>query len=221
MSKPLEPVIRQAPLSEPHYEPVYILYRSLQQELNRARHQSQNQNTLEINRQIIHPKRNRNLQNPRVQFSIPHSPTTNPINLSSSTIQSIPQTPLQQNRSNIPSDYSGSTPTSEQIRENPFNLPFWITQAFTQGEPNLIIDRIDVSSDTPLSLPETLSLPSTPSLTPISQTPIPPNFPINIDARYNKNSTNNIQLRFDWNTLVAPPSLFEQHHQSHGLHNWA
>ena len=143
MSEPLEPVTRQALLSEPDYEPVYNIYPPLQQDLNRAKHQSQNQNTLEIKRQIIHPRRNRNLQNPRVQFSIPHSPTTYPTNLSSNTIQSTPQTPQQQNTSNIPSDYLGSTPTSEQIRENPFNPPattenlrFWMTQAFTQGEPN-------------------------------------------------------------------------------------
>ena len=96
-----------------------------------------------------------------------------------------------------------------------------MTQTFTQGEPNLIKDPIDVSSDTSLSLPEILSLSSTPSLTPISQTPIPPNFPINLDARYRKNSTNNIQLQIDWNTFVATPPLFGQHHESHRLHNWA
>ena len=195
MSEPLEPVTRQAPLSGPQYEPIYKIYPPLQQDLNRARQQSQNQNTLEIHyssiiqinysRQIIHPRRNRNLQYTRVQFNIPHSPTTNPINLSYSTIQSTPQNPVQQNTSNIPSDYLASTPTSEQIRENPFNppattehLPFWMTQAFAQGEPNLKKDPINVSSDTSLSLPETLSLPSIPSLTPISQTPFPPNFPI-------------------------------------------
>ena len=121
MPKPLEPAIRQAPLSEPHYEPVYNINPPLQQNLNRARHQSQNQNTLEINRQIIHPRRNRNLQNPRDQFSIPNSPSTNPIKLSSGTIQSTPQSPLQQNTSNVPSEYLGSTPTSKQIRENPFS----------------------------------------------------------------------------------------------------
>ena len=78
-------------------------------------------------------------------------------------------------------------------------------------------DPIDVSSDTSLSLPEFLSLPSTPSLTPISQTPFPSNFPTNLDARYRENSTNNIQLRLDWNTFVAPLPLFGQHR----LHNWA
>ena len=180
MSEPLELVTRQALLSEPQYEPFTKKIPPLQQDLNRARHQSQNQNTLEINRQFIHPRRNRNLQNTRVQFNIPHSPTTNPVSLSSSTIQITSQTPSQQNTSNIPSDYLGSTPTSEQIRENSFNppattetLPFWVTHVFHHGEPNLENDPIDVSSDTSLSLPETLSLPSTPSLTPISQTPFP------------------------------------------------
>ena len=96
LSEPQEPVIRQASLREPQYEPVYKIYPSLQQDNNRARHQSQKQNTLEINRQIIHPRKNRNLQTPRVHYSIPQSPIANPIDLSSSTIQSNPQTPSQQ-----------------------------------------------------------------------------------------------------------------------------
>ena len=79
---------------------------------------------------------------------------------------------------------------------------------FPQDEPNLANDPIDVSSDTSLLLPDTLSLPSTPSLTPISQTPFPSNFPTNLDARYRENSTNNIQLRLEWNTFEAPPPLF-------------
>ena len=95
LSEPLEPVIRQAPLSKPQYEPVYNIYPPLQQDLNIARHQSQNQNTLEINRQIIHPRRNRNLQTPRVQFNIPHSPIAIPIDLSSSAIQNTLQTASQ------------------------------------------------------------------------------------------------------------------------------
>ena len=36
-----------------------------------------------------------------------------------------------------------------------------MNQDFTQGEPNLVNDPIDNSSDLSLSLPETLSLPST------------------------------------------------------------
>ena len=53
------------------YEPTYNLYRPLQQDLNRVRHVSQNQSTLEMSRQIIHPRRNRNFQTPRIQFNIP------------------------------------------------------------------------------------------------------------------------------------------------------
>ena len=45
-SEPLEPVQRQAPLSEPTYN----LYPTLPQELSRIRNISQNQNTVEINR---------------------------------------------------------------------------------------------------------------------------------------------------------------------------
>ena len=162
----------------------------------------------------------------RVQFNIPHSPIGTPIDLSSITFQSTPQTPRQQITSNIPSDYLGSTPTSEQVRENPFNppattehLPFRMTKAFTQGEPNLVNDPIDASSDTTLSLAETHSLPSTPSITPISQTPFPTNFPTSFDTRYRENSTNDIHQRLDWNTFVEfklPESnstyLNHQHH---------
>ena len=66
LSEPLEPVRRQAPLSEPTYN----LYPTLPQELSRMRNLSQNQNTVEINRQIIHPRRNRNFQTPRVHFEL-------------------------------------------------------------------------------------------------------------------------------------------------------
>ena len=55
-----------------------------------------------------------------------------------------------------------------------------MTQAFTQGEPNLVNDPIEISSDTSLSLLEILSLPST--LSTISQTPTTTfslNFPTN------------------------------------------
>ena len=96
-----------------------------------------------------------------------------------------------------------------------------MTQVFTQSEPNLVSDPIDFSSDTTLSLPETLSLFSTLSLSQISQTPFPPNFPTNLNARYREHSTNNIPLRLDLNTFVAPPPLFSQRHESNRLHNWA
>ena len=215
LSEKLEPVQRQAPL----IEPTYNLYPTLQQELSRRRNISQNRKTVEINRQIIHPRRNRNFQTPRVHFDIPQSPSTttpeNPISI-------LPETSTllsQRSTSSLPSDYLGLTPTSEQIRENPFNpqnqtsrLPYWTTQSFTQGEPNLINDPIDISTDTTTSssLPETLSLPSTPSISQISPTHFPLKFPNKLDARYREQSSTNIPLRLDWNTFTAPP-----------LHNWA
>ena len=151
LSEPLEPVVRQAPLSEPQYEPTYNLHSYLQQDLNRVRHISQNQNTLDINRQIIHPKRNRNFQIPRVQFNIPQSPTSSPLDISFSTLPETPPTVSQQSISNIPSDYLGSTPTSQQIREHPFNNPttterppYWVTNKYPHGEPKLVKNPVDV-----------------------------------------------------------------------------
>ena len=136
ISEPLEPVVRHAPLSEPQNEQTYNIYPWLQQDLTRTRHLSQNQNTTPIDGQIIPP--------PPLQST------------------------SQQNTSNKPSDYLDSTPTSEQIRENTFILPFltqrlpdWMTQAFTQGEPNLVNGPVEISSETSLSLPGTLSIPST------------------------------------------------------------
>ena len=131
--------------------------------------------------------------------------------------------------SSIPSDYLGSTPTSEQIRENPFNtlnpnerLPYWATHSYTQGEPNIVNETIDISTaTTPSSLPETLSLPSTPSISRISLTLFPLNFPNNLDARYREQSSSNIPLRLGRNTFTAPPPLFGQHPESNRLHNWA
>ena len=41
------------------------MYPTLQQDSNEIRHISQNQSTIEVNRQIIHPRRNRNFQMPR------------------------------------------------------------------------------------------------------------------------------------------------------------
>ena len=226
LSEPLEPVQRQAPLSEPTYN----LYPTLPQELSRIRNPSQNQNTVEINRQIIHPRRNRNFQTPRVHFDIPQSPSQN---TPENPIGILPETPTllsQRSTSSLPSDYLGSTPTSEQIRENPFNppnqasrLPYWTTHSFTQGELNLVNNPIDISTDTTTSssLPETLSLPSTPSISQISPPPFNLNFPNNLDARYREQSSINIPLRLDWNTFTAPPPLFGQHQESNRLHNWA
>ena len=173
---------------------------------------SQNQNTLKVNKQIIHPRRNRNFRTARVQFNIPQSPTPTTSELSSSTLPDTPTLTSQQSISNILSDYLGSTPTSEQIRENPFNppatterLPYWATQSYTQGENNLVNEPIDISSDTTLSsLPETPSLPSTPSTSQISPTLSPLNFPNNLDARYREQSSSNIPLRLDWKHLPPP-----------------
>ena len=77
-------------LSEPHFEPTHNIYPSLQQIINRTIHPSQNQNTSTINRKIVHPGRNRNFTTPRDHFNKPSSPTPNPLDLSSSTIQSNP-----------------------------------------------------------------------------------------------------------------------------------
>ena len=200
LSELLEPVVRQAILSEPQYEPTYNIYPHLRQDLIRVRHLSQKQNTLEINRQIIHPRQNRNFQTPRVQFNIPQLPISNPLDLTSSTISDTPPTASQQSTSNIPSDYLGSTPTSEQIRENPFNppatterLPYWVTHKYPHGEPNSVNNPVDVSFDTTLSKsPETLSLPSTPSLNQILPPTFPLNLPTNLDSRYPGQSSHNI-----------------------------
>ena len=164
-----------------------------------------------------------------VQLNIPQSPTSNPLDLSSSTLSNTPLTVSQQSTSNFPSDYLGSTPTSEQSRENPFNspatterLPYWVAHKYPHGEPNLVNNPVDVSFDTTLStLPETLSPPSTPSLSQISPATFPLNFPTNLDSRYQEQSSHNIPLRLDWNTFVAPPPLFGQHQESSRLYNWA
>ena len=132
LSEPLEPIQRQASLSEPTYN----LYPKLPHNLNRIRHISQNQNKVEVKRQIIHPRRNRNFQTPRVTFNIPQSPTPSTSEVSSITLPDTPTLTSQQNTPNLASDYLGSTPTSEQIRDNPFNppntterLPYWTTQS--------------------------------------------------------------------------------------------
>ena len=108
LSEPLIPVACPAPQSEPQYEPMYNIYPSLQQDFNRTRHPSQIQiQKSTIDRQIILSRRNRNLTTPRVHFDIPSSPTPNPLNISSNTIQSTPaplKSTSQQNTPNISSD---------------------------------------------------------------------------------------------------------------------
>ena len=191
LSEPLEPVVRQAPLIEPQYEPTYDLYPHLQQDLHRTIQTSQVQNTLEINRQIIHPRRNRKFQTLRVLLNIPQSPISSPLDLSSSKLPETPPTASQQSISNIPSDYLGSTPTSQQIRENPFNNPttterppYWVTNKYPHDEPNLVNNPVEVSFDTTLSLlPETLSISSTASSSQISPSTFPLNFLTNLDSQ--------------------------------------
>ena len=96
LSEPLEPVQRQASL----IEPTYTLFPTLPQDLNRIRHNSQNQNAIEVNRQS--------------HFNIPQSPTPTTSELSSSTLPETPTLLSQHSISNIPLDYLGSTPTSQQ-----------------------------------------------------------------------------------------------------------
>ena len=96
-----------------------------------------------------------------------------------------------------------------------------MTQAFTQGEPNLVNEAVEISSQISLSLPKTLSLPSSPSISQISTTSFPPNFSTNLDDRYTEHLTNNTSLRLDLNTFVAPPPLLSQHLDSNRLYNWA
>ena len=94
-----------------------------------------------------------------------------------------------------------------------------MTQAFSQSEQNLVNDPIHFSSDNSLTLSETLSLPSTPSIT--AQTPtntFPLNCPINLDDRSRELVSTNMPLRLDWNTYVAPPPLFGQHLDSNRLY---
>ena len=180
------------------------MYPTLQQDLNRIRHISQNQNTVEFNRKIIHPRRNRNFQTPRVTFSIPQSPTPTSSETSSITIPDTPTLTSQQTTPNIPSDYLGSIPTSTQLREYPFNPPLHHRTTTLLGNTTLSArrtkfsnDPIDTSLDTTLSsLPDTLSLPSTPSISQILPSFFPLNSPYNLDARYREQSTS-IPLRLD------------------------
>ena len=229
MTRSLIRTIRTSSATGTPKEPTHNLYPKLPQELSRIRSISQKRNPVEINRQMIHPRRNRSFQTPRVHFDIPQSPTPTTSENPSSTLPETTPLLSQRSTSSIPSVYLGSTPTSEQIRENPFNtpnttarLPYWATHSCTQGEPNLVNDPIEISTDTTLSsLPETLSLPSTPSLSQTSPPLFPLNFPNNLDARYRQQSSTNILLRLDWNTFVAPPPLFGQHQESNRLYSWA
>ena len=84
--EPLKPATRHAPLSEPKYKPTYNEKHLFQQDPNRTRYPSQNQNqTFKIERQIIHPRRNRYFATPRVHFNIRSSPSPNLLDISSNT----------------------------------------------------------------------------------------------------------------------------------------
>ena len=86
----------------------------------------------------------------------------------------------------------------------------------------MVNNPIDVSFDTTLStLPETLSLLSTLSLSQLSPSNFPLIFPTNLDSRYQEQSSQNIPLRLDWKTFVAAPPFFGQHQEINRLHNWA
>ena len=97
-----------------------------------------------------------------------------------------------------------------------------MTNKYPHSELKLVKNPVDVSFDTTLStLPEALSLPSTPSLSQISPSTFPRDFPTNLDLRYQEQSSQNIPIQLDWKTFVAPPPLFGQHQESNRLHNWA
>ena len=108
-----------------------------------------------------------------------------------------------------------STPTVEQICENPSNpsisshrLPHWITQPFSEGEPIIVNEHIQIPSHNFLSEPETLSLSSTPSAT--GQTPtttIPTIFP------------NPLELPFSTECICAIPRISKIDLESIGIYS--
>ena len=85
LSETLISAIRHATLSGLKYEPTYKIYPSLKQDLSRTGHPSQNQN------QTSTIQRKKNPISPRVHFNIPSSPSPSPLDLSSDTIRSTPQ----------------------------------------------------------------------------------------------------------------------------------
>ena len=92
-------------------------------------------------------------------------------------------------------------------------------KTFSQDEPNVVNEHKDTSSNSSLTLPEILSLPSTTSVT--GQKPtlrFPTNFPKKLDYRYLELYGTNTPLRLNRNTFVALPPLFGQHLDSIRLH---
>ena len=86
----------------------------------------------------------------------------------------------------------------------------------------MVNEPIDISSDTSLSLPETLSLPLTASATgQTTTTTFLKEFLNPLDDRYRELQDTSIPLRLDWNTFVAPLRIFGQHLDSQRQNNRA
>ena len=115
----------------------------MQQDLNQVRHISQNQNKLEINKQIIHPRRNRNFQTPRVHFNITQSPTPTTSELSIEPKPSSLQISINfdkiykltyslDSRIKLPDTLSRNTPpeliTRKTTVEIPQNIKFYLAK---------------------------------------------------------------------------------------------
>ena len=108
VSEPLEPAICQTTLSEPQYEPVYNIYPPLQQDLNRARHQSQNQNTLKKTDKLF-------IQSEIELYKTPEFNSAYFIHL-----QKFYQ-PFQQYKSNYPTDSTKTKDIENSLRIIRFN----------------------------------------------------------------------------------------------------
>ena len=93
-----------------------------------------------------------------------------------------------------------------------------MTNKYPHGEPNLVDNPVDVD----LTFHSIhYYLPYLKTLSQISPSTFPLNFPTNLDSRYQEQPSQNIPLRLDWNSFVAPRPLFGQHQESNRLHNWA
>ena len=103
------------------------------------------------------PRQNRNLTTPRVHFIIPSIPSWTPLDFSSHTIQSIPPSLLKIS-DKILQIFNQSIYVQHPLL-NKFmkylQTPHFITKTsklddakIAQGEPNLVNDPIDISSDT-------------------------------------------------------------------------
>ena len=78
-----------------------------------------------------------------------------------------------------------------------------------------------MSTETSLSISETLSLPSTPSVTRITPyNSFPTNFPYQLSDRYQELQKTGKPLCLGWNFFVQSPPLIGQHLNSNCIHNW-